>query len=88
MTPGSQMDDGLFDLCVAGKVNRLKMIGLVPRFLRGTHITYRHVSMVQGRKVTVVSDSPWAAHVDGEIYGVGARRYEMELLPQRLRLIC
>jgi diacylglycerol kinase (ATP) len=88
ITPGSRMDDGLLDLCVAAKVSRLKMVAFVPRFMRGTHTTDRDVTMRQGRKVTVVSESPWAAHVDGEIYGVGARHYQIELFPQRLRLIC
>ncbi len=88
VTPGSQMDDGLFDLCVAGKLSRPEMLAFVPRFMRGTHVTDRRVTMSQAKRVVVVSDSPWAGHVDGEIYGVGARRFEMELLPQRLRLIC
>ncbi len=88
MTPSSEMDDGLLDLCVAGKVSRPKMISFVPRFMRGTHTTDPDITMSQGRKVTVVSESPWAAQLDGEIYGVGASRYEVELLPQRLRLIC
>jgi diacylglycerol kinase (ATP) len=88
MTPGSRMDDGLFDFCLAAKVSRGKMVAFVPRFMRGTHTTDRDVTMGQVRKVTIVSESPWAAHMDGEIYGVGARRYEIELLPQRLRLIC
>ena len=88
MTPGSQMDDGLFDLCVAGKVSRLRMLGLVPQFMRGSHTGDPHITMSQGRQVTVVSESPWASHVDGEIYGVGARFFEMKLLPRRLRLLC
>jgi diacylglycerol kinase (ATP) len=88
ITPGSKMDDGLFDLCLTGKVSRPQMLGFVPRFMRGTHVTDSHVTMFQGRKVTVESDSPWASHVDGDLYGVGAQRFEMELLPQRLRLIC
>ncbi len=87
-TPNSQMDDGLFDLCIAGKVSRPKMVSFVPRFMRGTHTTDVDITMGQGRKVTVVSESPWVCHVDGEIYGVGARRYEIELLPQCLRLLC
>jgi diacylglycerol kinase (ATP) len=78
----------LLDLCVAGQVSRLKMIRFVPRFMRGSHTTDPDITMGQGRRVTIVSESPWAAHVDGEIYGVGATRYEVELLPQRLRLIC
>lgn len=88
MTPDSQMDDGLLDLCVAGKVGRPKMVAFVPRFMRGTHITDRDITMGQGRTVTVISESPWAAQIDGEIYGVNACRYEVELLPRRLRLIC
>jgi YegS/Rv2252/BmrU family lipid kinase len=88
ITPTSKMDDGLLDLCVAGKVSRSKMVRFVPRFMRGSHTTDPDITMDQGRKVTIVSESPWAAHVDGEIYGVGATRYEVELLPQRLRLIC
>ncbi len=88
MTPGSRMDDGLFDLCVAAKVNRLRMLGFVPQFMRGTHTHDLHVTMTQGRRVQVISNSPWASHVDGEIYGVGAHRFELELLPQRLRVLC
>lgn len=88
ITPGSRMDDGLLDLCVASKVSRAKMVRFVPRFMRGTHVTDPDITMSQGRRVTIISESPWAAHMDGEIYGVGARCYEVELLPQRLRLIC
>ena len=86
-TPDSQMDDGLLDLCVGHKVGRLRMVGFVPQFMTGTHTRDRKVTMMQGQKVTVVSEMPWAAHVDGEIYGVGARHYEIELFPQRLRLL-
>lgn len=87
MTPGARMDDGLLDLCVAGKVSRLRMIGFVPQFMRGTHTKDVHITMTQGRQVSVESDSPWASHVDGEIYGVGCRRYQVRLFPRRLRLI-
>jgi YegS/Rv2252/BmrU family lipid kinase len=88
MTPTSQMDDGLLDLCVAAQVSRPKMVRFVPRFMRGTHVTDPDITMSQGRKITIVSETPWAAQADGEIYGVGACRYEVELLPKRLRLVC
>jgi diacylglycerol kinase (ATP) len=88
VTPGSQMDDGLLNLCVAGQLSRPEMVAMVPRVMRGTHVTDRQVTMSQGKQAVVVVDSPWASHVDGEIYGVGARRFEVELLPQRLRLFC
>jgi diacylglycerol kinase (ATP) len=88
VTPGASMDDSLFDLCIAEQINRLRMLGFVPQFIRGTHIGDWHITMRRARQVTVASDSPWAAHVDGEIYGVGACRYEMVLLPGSLRLLC
>ncbi len=88
MTPEARMDDGLLDLCIASKVDRAKMVSWLPRFMRGTHVTDPAITMTQGRKVMIVSDSPWAAQADGEIYGVGARRFEIELFPQCLRLIC
>jgi diacylglycerol kinase (ATP) len=88
ITPGSRMDDGLLDVCIAGEVSRLRMIGFVPQFMRGTHTTDRRITMSQGQKIAVISELPWAGHVDGEIYGVGARRFEIELFPQRLALIC
>jgi YegS/Rv2252/BmrU family lipid kinase len=87
VTPGSQMDDGLFDLCLTPKISRPAMVAFVPRFMRGSHITDSRITMLQGRKVVVTSASPWIGHVDGEIYGVGASHFEIELLPQRLHLI-
>lgn len=88
VTPGSRMDDGLLDLCIAGSLKRPEMVAFVPRFMRGSHVTDRRITMTQGRRVSVSSETPWAGHVDGEIYGVGGQRFEIELTPQRLYLIC
>lgn len=88
MTPNSSMEDGLLDLCIANKVGRPKMVAFVPRFMRGTHTTDRDITMMRGVRVTLDSESPWVSQVDGEIYGVGARHFAVEVFPQRLRLIC
>jgi YegS/Rv2252/BmrU family lipid kinase len=88
MTPDSSMEDGLLDLCIANKVGRPKMVALVPRFMRGTHTTDRDITMMRGVQVTLDSESPWVAQVDGEIYGVGAQHYAVRVLPQCLRLLC
>jgi diacylglycerol kinase (ATP) len=88
VTPGSQMDDGHFDLCIAGALSRPEMLAFVPRFMRGSHTTDRRITMAQGRTVSVSCESPWAGHVDGEIYGLGGQHFEIELLPQRLHLLC
>jgi YegS/Rv2252/BmrU family lipid kinase len=86
-TPDSLMDDGLFDLCVAGQVSRLRMVGFVPQFMRGSHTTDPNVTMCRGREVTITSESPWPAQVDGEIYSVGGCHFEVRLLPKCLQLL-
>ena len=48
MTPGSRIDDGRLDLCVAAKVSRGTMVAFVPRFMRGTHTTDSDITMSQG----------------------------------------
>jgi diacylglycerol kinase (ATP) len=88
VAPDARMDDGFLDLCVAGKVSRLRMLGFVPQFMRGSHTRDSKITMARGHQVSVTSESPWAAHVDGEIYGVGARYFSISLLPKRLRLRC
>lgn len=87
VTPDSQMDDGLFDLCIAGALSRPEMLAFVPRFMRGSHVGDRRITMTQGRTVEVTSETPWVGHADGEIFGVGGQHFEMELLPQRLHLL-
>jgi YegS/Rv2252/BmrU family lipid kinase len=88
ITPNSSMEDGLLVLCIANKVGRPKMVAFVPKFMRGTHTTDRDITMKRGMRITVDSGSPWVSQIDGEIYGVGAQHYTVEVLPQRLRLIC
>jgi diacylglycerol kinase family enzyme len=88
VTPDAKMDDGLLDLCIGREMSRMRMVAFVPQFIRGTHTGDKLVTMARGRRVSVFSDTPWAAHVDGEVYGVGALRYQVEIIPQRLRLLC
>jgi diacylglycerol kinase (ATP) len=88
VAPEASMDDGLFDFCVASSMGRLRMLRFVPKFMRGTHTKEKQITMGRGHRLSVASEQPWQAHVDGEIYGVGSRCYEIELLPLSLRLIC
>lgn len=88
ITPDSSMEDGLLDLCIANRVGRPKMVAFVPKFMRGAHTDDRDITMMRGVRVVVDSESPWVAHLDGEIYGLGAQHYVVEILPLRLRLLC
>jgi len=89
MAPQALVDDGFFDLVLTRRLGRLGILRMIPEFMRGTHS--RHTQVVQtarARHVVIDIDGTLPSHVDGEIYGVGARHYEMTILPQRLRVIC
>ena len=88
MAPEAQPDDGLFDLCITSQVSRLAMLGLIPYFMKGTHVDREPVKMARARRVTLSSPVGLGAHADGEILCTDSHRMEFELLPRRLQVWC
>jgi diacylglycerol kinase (ATP) len=86
MCPGAITDDGLLDLCVAGDFGRLEAALMLPRVLKGRHVTHPKVRMYAGaKKVRVSSDAPVYVHADGEL--LGPTPAEVEIVPGALRVI-
>lgn len=88
LTPEAVPDDGLIDICVVEKMGRIKMLGLLPLSLKGTHTTRREVEMRRSRSVTVESDGPLHTHIDGEYLGSGRRSISFRVLDRRLPVLC
>ncbi len=88
VAPQAQPDDGLFDLCIVREVSRLAMLGLVPHFMKGTHVGREPVTMARARRVTISSPDDLVAHMDGEVLCTDSHRIEFEILPRRLRVRC
>jgi len=87
-TPDAQPDDGLLDLCIVREISRVAMLGLVPHFMKGTHVDREPVTMGRAQQVTISSPDDLVAHVDGEMLCTNAHRIEFEILPGRLRVRC
>jgi diacylglycerol kinase (ATP) len=85
VTPQAEMDDGLFDVCIAGYLSRLGILMILPRFVRGTHVTHQQVRMERARRVSVESPIPRAIHLDGEVFAT-AQSFEAEITPAALRV--
>jgi len=88
VTPFAVADDGLLDVCICGDVSRPGIFPLIPRFMSGSHVSHPKCTLLQGHKVAVSSPGGLAAHIDGEIYTLAAKRFEMESLPARLWVRC
>ena len=88
IAPEAEVDDGLFDICVAPTVPRARMLGLLPYFLKGTHVDQPEVTMLRAEQITVISQDSLIAHADGELVCEDARRIEFRVVPKKLRVVC
>ena len=87
MTPGCQIDDRKLSLCMVKKLSRPAMLQMVYRFIRGSHPGHPKVVLLSTDAVTLRMEEPMPAHVEGEIYSMGASCYEFSLAPWQLRMI-
>jgi diacylglycerol kinase (ATP) len=88
MAPHAEMDDALFDLCIARQVGRARILSLIPRFMNGTQATQASIQSGQTRRIVVSAiEGVLPAHADGETLCTEGQQLTVELLPQRITLI-
>ncbi len=71
IAPRASMTDGLFDIQVFSGPKR-QAFTLMPRVLRGSHLTHRAVQRYIGSDVVVTGDGELLVEADGELLGRGA----------------
>lgn len=86
MAPGAKLDDGYFDLIIVGEIGKLAMLGIIPKFMKGTHIQHKATTTLRAKKVTITSEDDLVAHFDGEMLCTDGHRIECEIVPQCLRV--
>jgi len=89
MTPESKPDDQTFDLCIAGKISRTRILRIIPSFFNGTQGRWkRDISFHRSSKITVRSlDGALPTHADGETICVDGNELSIEILPKQIELI-
>ena len=88
MAPDCQTDDGLFDICIAHHVSKLKIFALIPRFMAGTQSTHPAIQTLRTSVLTVTAlEGSLPAHADGETLCTAGHQLELKLLPSQLEVI-
>ena len=78
ITPGAKLDDGVFQICVVKAVSGFTVLRIMPRVMRGTHITHPAVTLLQSRAVEVETpEGPVWVCADGESLGQTPCKLEM-----------
>jgi YegS/Rv2252/BmrU family lipid kinase len=86
LTPEARNDDGLLDICFTPRVRFLKLLTILPRTFRGSHVRTRPVEMRRGARIRIESrDSGFPVHVDGEMIGLDVRELDLRVAPRALR---
>jgi diacylglycerol kinase (ATP) len=67
--PGAEIADGLIDLCVAGDLNRLEALRLLPGMYKGAHLGHPKVEFLRAASVQFDGDADTLVHLDGEPFG-------------------
>jgi diacylglycerol kinase (ATP) len=87
VAPDAQNDDGLLDLLLADNLPRLQILGMIPHFMKGTHVDKPSVTMLRSRRIVITSPDPLIAHADGEMLCTDGHRIECKIAAQRVRVI-
>jgi len=88
LNPDAETSDGLFDVCVARKVNHLELFRLLLKVMNGTHVNMPQVQMLRAHHLVVESrrDAGLPGHLDGEVLCTGGQRIEFEIMPRALTI--
>ncbi|MHB1314945.1 MAG: diacylglycerol/lipid kinase family protein [Christensenellales bacterium] len=65
--PKADPSDGLADVCIIRKIPRLKILFVLPKFLKGTHVSLPFVEYFQCKEFTLSSKIAKNFNMDGEL---------------------
>jgi YegS/Rv2252/BmrU family lipid kinase len=86
MAPEAEIDDGLLDITLLGRISRRRLLRLFPTVFRGEHIRYPEVETFTARNIKIVSEQPKILSPDGEL--IGTTPAEVTCLHQALDVFC
>jgi YegS/Rv2252/BmrU family lipid kinase len=90
ITPAASPTDGRLDLCVVADMSLASQLALVPRILRGTHVSSPRVQSRRVREVVlrVPAGLPLYFQIDGELREpAGVTELRIDVLPGRLPVV-
>lgn len=90
-TPGSRVDDGILEYCLARPMSRPRMLQLLPEVQRGTHGRFsKEVALGKVSRLRLRWEHPLPIHMDGETFaefGSTVRGLEVGVIPGALQVL-
>jgi len=86
IAPMAKNDDGRLELLIAAPVTRGRIVQLLPKLMRGTHMAESEIVHAGVQRVRVSASAAVPSHLDGEVQPMQSE-FEIEVLPEALRLL-
>ena len=86
IAPMADNRDGRLELLLVAPVTRSRILALLPKLIRGRHVSEAEITHESIERVTITADDVVPSHLDGEVQPP-ARRFEIAVLPAALRLL-
>jgi len=83
--PTAEIDDGLFDVVIADKLNRLQIMQFLSKFIKGKHMDLPQIESFRCEKLTIACPH-MTVESDGELKIMNSAKYE--ILPKALTIRC
>ena len=84
MAPNANLSDGKFDIYKASDMNKIKLLNVLIKLLKGTHSTDNTIDYSLSDKIKIESEIPLMYNVDGEI--IKEKSTEIKLVPKSITL--
>jgi diacylglycerol kinase (ATP) len=85
VTPQATLDDGLLDICLVSKMNKLKLLCWVPTIFFGQHLRLKEVEYFQASQIRIEAERKLDLYADGDY--AGQTPVEIGLIQRGLRVI-
>jgi diacylglycerol kinase (ATP) len=86
IAPMASNEDGTLELLIAAPVTRRRILRLLPKLMRGSHMEEPEIVHASVRRVTISASAAVPSHLDGEVQPLQTE-FEIEVLPEALRLL-
>lgn len=83
--PDACINDGFLDICFVKKMSVLKIIRLLPLYIKGQHGGLEEVTFYKGKKIEVQNAREMALNIDGEI--IMTKEAVYEIIPKGINFV-
>ncbi len=81
LNPSATPTDGKIDVCAARAMSRARLLAILPRAIKGGHVSARGIELYRGASVSVSSTTPFPIHIDGEYLGRRDTPLHLKIIP-------